>query len=199
MPLIALSQQSDTLNRNDEIRTIFGSHQSNGGYGAFSIGYTLVNNRDAVMFGGRGAWILNHSFAIGAGGEGFVTSYLNDADLNAEANFSGGYGGLFIEPILFPKVPIHISFPIMAGAGGIAYARRMDNNQISNTNYNMIIESDAFFVVEPGAEIELNMTRYFRLAMSCSYRATTKLNMVTANNNALNGISTKVVFKFGWF
>jgi hypothetical protein len=59
---------------NDEIRTIFSKRKSNGAYGAFSLGYTQIDGKDAFISGGRGAFIFDHSLALGAGGFGFMNS-----------------------------------------------------------------------------------------------------------------------------
>ena len=57
--------------QNDEIQTIFSKRRSNGGYGAFTISYSEIGGHDALVTGGRGAFIFDHSFAIGLGGFGF--------------------------------------------------------------------------------------------------------------------------------
>jgi hypothetical protein len=57
---------------NDQISTIFSKNRKNGGYGALSFNYTQIDGKDAFMMGARGAWIIDHSFAIGLGGNGFV-------------------------------------------------------------------------------------------------------------------------------
>ena len=43
----------------------------------------------------------------------------------------------------------------------------------------MIEDSEAFLIAEPGAEMELNLTRIFRLAIGASYRFTTPFNVGT--------------------
>ena len=55
-----------------------------------------------------------------------------------------------IEPILMPNYPVHLSFPILLGGGGISYVT--ENMDYDN---NMIEDSEAFLIAEPGAEIEL--------------------------------------------
>ena len=104
--------------------TIFSKRKSNGGYGAFTMGYSQIDGRDALITGARGAFIFDHSFAIGIGGYGFV----NNLDYNSyhhqnpenELMLAGGYGGIFIEPIIAGTKPVHLSFPILIGMGGVA-------------------------------------------------------------------------------
>ena len=75
-----------------EVKTIFDPRSGSGGYGAFTIGYTQIAGRDAIIMGGRGEWIMGHGFGLGMGGYGFI----NDPTYNAvdDLNYSlaGGYG-----------------------------------------------------------------------------------------------------------
>ena len=93
----------DYRERQDEVITLFGDHHvSHGGYGAITIGYSMIDNMDAIMMGGRGAWIIGHWFAIGFGGLGFINDMHYNSDLNQNVNLTGGYGGLVLEPIILP-------------------------------------------------------------------------------------------------
>lgn len=185
----------------DNYKTIFGNNHSYGGYGAFSMGYTMVNDRDAVTIGGRGAWIINHGLGLGFGGEGFISTVKYDARISNSANYVGGYGGMLVEPIILPKLPVHISIPLLFGAGGIAYAsrNRYDNDYDSDSDDNYIEDSEGYFFVKPGAEIELNLTRFMRLSFGAYYMYTSKITIMGASNDALNGISGAITFKFGDF
>ena len=181
--------------RSDEIMTLLGSSNAIGGYGGLSMLYTQIDNKDAFVFGARGAAIMGHSFAIGFGGAGFVTDLFPDESLNLDANLAGGYGGLFFEPIILPKYPVHLSIPILVGAGGIAYNsvdRRWEESWY-------VEDSEAFFVIEPGAEIELNITKFFRFAIGAYYRFTSNIDLMNTSKDVLNGFSFGVNFKFGKF
>ena len=185
----------------DEIRTLFGQHRSNGGYGAFSIGYSQVDGLNTVTMGGRGVWIIGHNLGLGFYGSGFATDF-RQLSSALSYNLVGGHGGFFLEPILLPRFPVHLSFPIMAGLGGIAYTI---NRQPGFTgNFNGYVQSTAMYMlVEPGAEIELNLTRWFRLSLGASYRVTSDVHLnntdVPIASNVLHGLSGGVTFKFGKF
>jgi len=192
----SISAQDDQ----NEIRTLFGN-SSNGGYGAFSIGFTQINQIQAITMGGRGEWIIGHSLGLGFYGSGFMTDFVKTAaDMNY--NMVGGHGGIVIEPILIPRFPVHISFPLMAGIGGIAYAENQQSG--FQGNYDAYIKStDYFLIAEPGAELEFNLTRWMRLAIGASYKVTTDIHFKNTlepiANNALKGISGGVTIKFGKF
>jgi hypothetical protein len=182
-----------------EIQTLLGHNQPGGGYGGFSIGYSMIDNRQAVLFGGKFAWIAGHSIGFGLAGTGFINEFHFEPLLNREVALTGGYGGLYIEPILMPKYPVHLSFPVLFGAGGISYVSKE-----SNLNKNMIEDSKAFLLVEPGAEIELNLTRHFRFAFGASYRFPSAFDIgltdtPIVNAESLRGMSYTVTFKFGRF
>jgi hypothetical protein len=182
-----------------EIQTLLGHNQPGGGYGAFSIGYSMIDDRQAILFGGKFAWIASHSVGFGFAGTGFINEFHYEPLLDKEVALAGGYGGLYIEPILMPRFPVHLSFPVLFGGGGISYVSKK-----SELNNNLIEESKAFLIIEPGAELELNLTRHFRFAVGASYRFPSAFDLGLSdtpivNAEALRGMSYMVTFKFGRF
>ncbi len=181
--------------QNDEIQTIFSKRRSNGGYGAFTISYSNIDGHDALVTGGRGAFIFDHSFAIGLGGFGFVNNFdYNQPDFDTEFSLAGGYGGIFFEPIIAGKSPVHVSFPILVGMGGVSLFK----NYGYDWNYNEF-GNDIYFVLEPAVELEFNMAHFFRLAATVSYRHTSKIELFNTDENALKGFNFGMTFKFGKF
>ena len=205
----------------NELKTIFGNKtSSNGGYGALMVGYTQIADKDAILIGARGAWIINHNFGLGIGGYGFTNDPFKDPYiLNPMTNqgnkyqYNGGYGGLILEPIIGAKSRIHLSIPILIGAGGIAYMKYWaDTDYLEYDFADTIEDSDAFFVVEPGLELEFNLVKFMRLALYGSYRYTSNIHLnysanhynLTSDNkicceDMLRGMSYGIVLKFGRF
>ncbi|MCK5136507.1 MAG: hypothetical protein KAR19_12015 [Bacteroidales bacterium] len=187
-----------------EVQTLFDSNRGSGGYGAFTIGYTQIDGRDAFLMGGRGAWVIGHGFGLGLGGYGFVNDPVYDAVDDLNYSLMGGYGGLVMEPIIMGWLPVHLSFPILIGAGGVA-------NTSYSANWNDPYEhhpgsfegATAFFVAEGGIELEFNLVRFFRLALYSSYRYTSDIIMPNTSMDtpvdALKGWSYGITFKFGSF
>lgn len=200
---LTLSAQDDNSNKNrnsGEIKTLFDSNRGNGGYGAFSIGYSKIDSRDALMMGMRGEWIIGHGFGLGIAGYGFMTDPVYDQLTNLNYSLAGGYGGLIMEPILFGWYPIHVTFPILIGAGGVANASyRTDWNDPYEYWDGYLEEATAFFVAEPGIELEFNLVRFMRIALYGSYRYTTDLKLEGTPENALRGYNYGITFKFGSF
>jgi hypothetical protein len=196
-------QDEEKSTRSDDMKTLMGKGNPVGGYGAISMGYTQIDNRDAFEFGARGGILIGHMITMGLGGAGFF----NDSRLNAitgeKYSLAGGYGGFFFEPILFPKFPIHISIPVLVGAGGVAVVTSTDEEESSwDDNYDSKA-SDAFMVIKPGVELELNVTRFFRFCMGAYYLYTSDVDFEDTNydipKDVLNGFSAGVTFKFGRF
>jgi hypothetical protein len=192
-------KESEPKQQNDEFKTLFGHNRSSGAYGAFSVGYSEIDNKQAVVFGGKFEWIVGHSLGLGFGGSGFINEYHFDANLNTDVFLTGGYGGFVIEPIFLPKFPVHLSFPVTLGAGGISYiTKEMDSY------HNMVEDSEVFLIAEPSAELEFNITRHFRIALGASYRFTSPFNVGTSgttsvSSDALESWSYLMTFKFGRF
>jgi len=193
------SQLFSQDNDNDQLKTLFGDSNPRGFYGAFTIGYSEIDQQQAVVFGGRIEWIISHSIGLGFGGNGFINEYHFDPILNQDVFITGGYGGFYVEPIVMPKFPVHISFPILLGIGGVSYITKEFEDY-----ENMIEDSEVFLVAEPAADLEMNLTRNFRLALGASYRFTTPFDLGTTGSSAVSSKSIQgwtymVTFKFGRF
>ena len=185
--------------RNNEIKTLLGHDRTGGAYFVFTTGYSVIDDKHAVLFGGRFGWLPARSLGVGLGATGFINEYHYEPALDRDVFLAGGYGGLYLEPILLPKWPVHLSFPVLLGAGGISYVTKepdRDNNFIENT--------EAFLLAEPGAEVELNLTKFFRLSIGATYRFPTAFKTNTtdlprASASSLKGVSYTVSLKFGRF
>ncbi len=210
--LMSSTLWSQTSENNDEIKTIFSNNgnTTNGGYGGIMLNYTQIADRDAIVIGAKGGWLINHSFTIGLGGNAFITEPIYDMNLMEKYEYAGGYGGLLLEPVIGAKNPVHIAFPILIGAGGISY-----NNHYGNENddwydeENGYEDSDAFFVLEPGVEIEFNLVKFMRFAITGSYRYTSNIGLEyrtesvkgqpIGGNDILRGWNIGLSLKFGKF
>jgi hypothetical protein len=185
--------------KSGEIKTLLGRNREGGVYGAFTAGYSVIDKKHAVLFGGRFGWLASHSIGIGFGATGFINEFHYEPSLNNEVSLAGGYGGLYIEPILFPRFPVHLSFPVLFGAGGISYISKEDTR-----NNNLIEDSEAFLIIEPAAELELNLTRFCRFAIGASYRFPSSFDIglsgtPKASAESIKGVTYTISLKFGRF
>jgi len=114
-----------------------------------------------------------------------------------------GYGGLLLEYIAFPRKAVHLSFPIIIGAGGTSLGAKtfVNHSQIDPQEWGTydFVESSTFFVVEPGISAELNMTKFFRLNAGVTYRYISGLNLVRLSDDALSDFTFSLTLKFGAF
>jgi hypothetical protein len=199
--MISAQESKDLVyeKKQDNIKTLFGDQTIvHGGYGAFTFGYSEIENLSTVVMGGRGAWIIGHWFALGAGGTGFINDIRYNSMLDENVNLAGGYGGLVLEPIILPWFPVHITFPVLFGAGGIAYVTSYGSNNTYDPP-TWVEDAASFVILEPGAELEFNVIRFFRLSLGISYRLTTEINLYDTSTFPLNGWSGNVALKFGKF
>jgi len=190
---------------------------SNGGYGAFQFGWTQVDGQSAITVGGRGAWIANHYFALGLAGNGFYSN-TNDFPNNTNHTYAlyGGYGGILIEPIDASMSTVHVSFPMIFGGGGVvASSYNMYDMTYSNYDYyynNYYDDVTPYFIFQPGVEMEINIVKFFRLALGVSYKITSGVDLqykyfddnnqiqtININRKAMDGLVATLTFKFGMF
>jgi len=208
-------EYEDYQNEDDDMQTLVSSGGV-GGYGGLTVGYTQIGENSAFVSGIRGGVVLGHSFTFGIAGYGFITEQFQNPTLS-ESNYyqmAGGYGGLLLETIVLPLKPVHISIPVIMGAGGISYFRSYNfHDSYDWEDYAFSdLAHDVFFVIEPGIEIDINMLKFMRISLGGSYRYTTDVDLKTyvdfdgilsqetlAQNDILNGWNAYLTFKFGAF
>lgn len=164
-----------------------------GGFGGPIVRFTQINGDLGVLTGGRGGWIIDHRFVLGGGGYGLANSIeaevrLPDASGGSVAaleDMEMGYGGGMLEFIIASDELIHFSVELLVGAGGATSA----------SNW----KEDAFFVAEPGANLILNVTDFFRFGVGASYRYIEGLHFGDIGDDDVTGVSAVLTFKFGKF
>ncbi len=181
-------------------RTLFDIENiEHGGYGAFVTKVTKINGEGAVLMGGRGGWIINHVFAIGGGGYGLVNN-IHSQNLGpwGERFVSLGYGGLDLEAIVNSDEIVHFSVHTLIGAGGVGFRNDWtDGWNDNNSDYDH--HTDGFFVAEPGFNVDLNVTPWFRLSAGASYRYIAGVASNASTNDDLSGPSAMLSLRFGKF
>ncbi len=167
-------------------RTLVTGTTESGGMGAPVIKFTEVSNEFSLLIGGRGGWIIDHTFLIGGGGYGLVT----DVDIDGvppRRDLEFGYGGLELEYINSSNSLVHFTLWGLVGGGGLT------------TRSFGFFESEAVFVLEGGANLILNVTPYFRMGFGGGYRWVTDVDTVVVSSAALSSPFGALTFKFGKF
>jgi len=177
--------------------TLINGQIESGGYGGLEVKFGNINGEWEVLVGGRGGWIINHQFVLGGAGYGMATPgetnpgiippYLNE-------QFEMGYGGVLLAYINNSHKLIHLAVETLIGGGGIShyYGR---NDDVFDTDY----DGDAFFIIEPGVNFELNITRKFRFAAGASYRITSGVEYRDLEDGDITGPAINLMLKFGKF
>lgn len=182
-----------------EMQTLFDSDVTHGGFGAPVIKISGVNGTPGVWVGGQGGWLINlegkHSISLGGGGYGLVTEHRvpepDFSDSEDEYYALNGYGGFIIEYTHNPRKLVHFSLSSLIG-GGELMTRNQQYTELDDHH-------DPYFVLEPAANVELNITDFFRISGGISYRYTRGINSAGFNDDDFSGINGNLSFKFGKF
>ncbi|MFC2102382.1 hypothetical protein ACFLS7_05260 [Bacteroidota bacterium] len=198
----------------DEIKTLFhkGKPHKKPAIGYFigpEFAYTqFTGNKNVFLLGLTMGVTFNHWVSVGLSGYGIVNSgniqydqlVYDDFDKKWQsANLYGGYGGLLLEFLVIPKSPVHVSFPILIGGGGLTYMYRPDYIDKYDWGGYQTVDWDAFFVIQPGVRVEFNIVKFFRIGVGASYRYTPDLDLVNTSKNLINQFNANVSLKFGKF
>lgn len=183
-------------------QTLISGQIESGGYGGPVVKFSKLNDKFALLVGGSGGWLINHSLLIGGGGYGLANSI--SAPKAAQAYYGGGddlkiqfgYGGLLLEYIGGPNDLVHYSISTLIGAGGVHYGYW---NDFSDSYYDDRSRASAFFVVEPSVGAEVNITRFLRSNVGASYRLIRGTDLPGISDSDLSDLSIYLTFKFGKF
>ncbi|MBL7963985.1 MAG: hypothetical protein JNM31_09075 [Flavobacteriales bacterium] len=178
-----------------------------GGFFDLTFKYTEVMKTDVMQFALAGGITLDHVWNIGLGGS-FAASaiknpefeqFLRDSasiDTQGGLELRYGYGGVFIQPILFRHSVVHLAVPVLIGVGGVNYSFPAPFGSNSQRNR---VEGQAFFAFEPGLDVEITIVRGFRIAVGGSYLYTSDLSLPQTAPDVLRTASARLSLKVGGF
>lgn len=200
--------EKETSGSSDEMKTLFkkSGKVNIGWFVGIDPGYTKFNSNDDAWLAGMSAgMILNHNFTIGLTGRVWMPSdqlYYNNVKDTLGGYFQGGYGGLLLEYTLFPKSVVHVTFPVLIGAGGAYYITKEYYFQVDEDDWDKdskVLDSKAFFVVEPGIRAEVNITKFMRFNAGVSYRYAPNFQLMNTPKDMINSFTGTIGLKFGKF
>ncbi|HPG37824.1 MAG TPA: hypothetical protein PLP19_07540 [bacterium] len=180
--------------------TLLGGDFTSGGFGGPVVKVSQVNNETAVLMGGRGGWIINHSLILGGGGYGLVNEieapgvFIN----GRQANLQFGYGGFEIEYVAHPMELLNYSVYLLIGGGSVENTI-WDNDYDDDEYDDYDSHQDNIYVVEPAVNVTLNVTSFFRVSGGVSYRYVTGVDIAGTSNEELTQPSYNLTFRFGKF
>ncbi|MBX2828432.1 MAG: hypothetical protein KTR22_09720 [Flavobacteriaceae bacterium] len=197
--LASIAGWSQTTETDDYVEFDDRKNVVHGVYLGFSGQYGQVNSEGTVFGTFKLAYVANQQLEIGFAATGFFNDRPNNRpDLfdGDKIALVGGYAGFHVEPILFGKRFISVSFPLLVGGGLATYTGvdTLENDEDLNED-----DFDDFFIVEPGVNILYNLTRYTQLETGIRYRITSDYNLPPFGKDNLNGISVVFGLKVGIF
>lgn len=181
-----------TFSQEKEFQTIFDNKDLRiSGMGGPFMQFTTVAGEFGHMMGGGGGVLLNNFF-FGGYGLGLTNAIPDYVNQNPSDRLTLGHGGFWLGYSLFGDKPVHFTFSSMIGWGEFGVMQNY-------ATYPFV--RDQIFVLAPTAEVELNLTRYFRIGAGVSY------NLYTMVDQSIHGYTSSnlsspggfLSFKFGWF
>jgi len=173
--------------------TVFSGKIESGGYGGPLMQTGQILDNTGFFLGGQGGWIINHRFVLG--GKGYAL--INDIDIDGADNLilDFGCGGFMFEYIISSDKLVHYSIQSMIGFGGVRY----DVKDASQDHDDLDYSEDGFFVLEPGGNIIVNLSKGLRLGAGASYRYVNGVDYGNLSNSDLSGASLHLFLKIGEF
>jgi len=187
LPLIIMAQQTETL---------FSGDVSHGGFGSPLFGVTSVNGEASYLRGTRGAWMLKFrdGHAINIGGGWYRTqSGFDAADWPAGSEppeMRTNYGGFELEYLNRSHKLIHYGAQVMIGGGTV---------QFRESDIDLDKRSDRYFALQPGLNLHMNITNWFRISGGVFYRVADGVSLEGTSNSDLSGASAILGLRFGKF
>ncbi len=189
--------------KKEEIKSLLSKGNDLNGFGGSDLRIGDFKDERGLLVGAYGGLIINRRYLFGVAGYGIVTKVEFDGMVPGQTetkslNLHGGYGGVLVGASIAPREVIHVSIPILLGAGAFEV---VDKNFFTNNlpDSEFTIENSVFFVLEPGIEIEFNISNHFRLGFGASYRYITGTELVNIEDEDVTGGAGMISFRFGRF
>jgi hypothetical protein len=197
MYLIGSDDQVYSFSERPRTQTLVTSEVRHGGFGSLIYGVTSINGEVVMLRGSRGAWILNlspqHALHIG------LASYRTTPDAEAvnwtrddieRPEMRINYGGFEMEYVNRSFRLVHFGTQLLIGSGSVRYDNR--NIPVDKTR-------DHYFVAQPGVNVFLNVTNWFRISAGAYYRYADNVNLEGTDSAELSGFSGILGLRFGRF
>ncbi|MEO9966182.1 MAG: hypothetical protein ABJF11_10360 [Reichenbachiella sp.] len=187
----------------NEIKSLIGKEKEITGFGNVDLRVGEFVSQQVLIVGAYGGILINKNVMFGVGGYGIATEsqfegFNPETNEQRDLNIYGGYAGMLLGFKVASKEIIHLSVPILLGAGHIDIS---DDNyfDLSNGDNDFTVESSAFFVLEPSALLELNISNHFRLGFGAGYRIVKGSSLENLSDDDLSGFTGVVSFQLGRF
>ncbi len=175
-----------------QTETLFNDDTSYGGFGGPILEFSNINGTLVGAVGGGGGLVINDFFVggYGLGNDGASVSFNNQ---NYDIDF--GHGGFWFGYALPQRKLFHLYTSFRIGWGSVELQQDGDKKF-----------SDNLLALAPELGLEVNITEWFKLALSGGYRSVSGIdNLVefndvqVLNNSDFTGFYGGITFRFGGF
>ena len=174
------------------------SNVVHGVYVGIGLGYGEIEGEDTYIGTFKVAYVANQQFEVGFLARGLYSRQdVFNPQSGQNDDLFAGYAGFHLEPILFGKSLVSLSFPLFIGGGAVGYP---DRETIESDEFDPDEDDlDAIFVVEPGVSALFNISRYAQLEAGVRYRFSSKIELTDSPIDRINGFSAGIGIKLGIF
>lgn len=197
--LLGFSGLSTAQNDTDYIEFNDRNNVVHGVYLGLNAFYGELNG--APLYGGsfKIAYVANQQFEVGMELTGFQSDQQFIISNTIENKLTGGYVGVHLEPILFNKSRVNLSFPLFVGIGALGYFNEGDEDFDDDYIDAEFDNVHVIGIIEPGVSALFNISRYVQLEAGVKYRFSNKIDLATSPITNLNGFSAGFGIKLGVF
>lgn len=199
--LVLVAQQAWAQHATTE--TLFSSKKGKttiGAYGVPAAKFTPIDGKFGLLTGAYGGVLLNGKIMLGAGAYSLVNNVempvVNTGGYKEYVNL--WYTGFVAEYIHNSDKLVHWTAGTLLGGGGVG-RREKWGRDYDWEDHDNVSDASGFFVAEPFANIEVNITKFLRLDIGASYRYIAGSNTIGITDSKLSGPSVHVGLKAGKF
>ncbi len=187
-----------------EVQSIFANGRDTGGYGALSNKFTYIGGEFANICEVYGGVLINRRWMVGMSFAGTTNDIKVPLEYSVDPvnpmTYQYGQGGLVVERVFNSNRPVHFVLSMFSGVG---FSAQYNRNEWHDYNYNnrssSLHNENWFYVLEPGAQLELNLFRWMRLSPGVSYRQTYGSDGLGLSDDSLSDWTYNITLKFGGF
>ncbi len=181
----------------EQVKSLFSKENDIKGFGGIDLNVTDVYKERSLMLGGYGGAIINKHVMFGLAGYGMTTQNQFADETGRNLNIEGGYGGLYLGAIIAPNEVVHVSLPVVFGAGALHIIDKSYFPFAADKEY--VLESTAFFVVKPTLQLEVNITSFLRVGVGASYRLVKGSDLLNISDEELTSWGGTFSVRMGRF
>lgn len=180
-------------------QTLFSGTVEQGVYGAPTAKFTQIADDWGIMIGGRIEWIADHQFGVGIGAYALGPAQIYSSFLieGKALTLRMTHVGAHFEYFIRPNDLVHATVDAFVGAGGLYYTIT-EGDQDKNPRPDNF-GAEIFSMIEPGINLEMNLTSYLHFSIGGSYRLAFNVDYQDLKGSDLNGLSATAALRVGFF